>query len=296
MIAIMGAAGHTGRSVCEKLLAEGQRIRAIGRHARKLEDLRRRGAEIAVGDAGDAGFLASALRGTDAVYAMVPPDLTAPDIRAHYARFGDSIGEAAHAAGIRRMVFLSSLGADVSSGTGPILGLHDLEGRFTQLGLDLLILRPGYFYDNFYSVLGLIRHQGINGGAIEPEVPVPMTATCDIGAAAGEALSSGAFCGTTVCELLGPRDYTMAEATRILGERIGRPDLGYVRFADSDFASALAQMGFSGGMAAAFLEMSRAFNAGIVRSLQGRNERTTMPTSFEDFSLELADAYRSMQG
>src|SRR5437867_12780826 len=133
------------------------------------------------------------------------------------------------------MVFLSSLGGDLPGGTGPITGLHDLEERFKTLGVDLLVLRPGYFFENFYGLLGLIKQQGINGGALEPDVPLAMTATQDIGAAAADELSRSEFRGTSVRELLGPRDYTMAETTRILGEKIGRPDLKYVRFPDSDF-------------------------------------------------------------
>jgi uncharacterized protein YbjT (DUF2867 family) len=66
---------------------------------------------------------------------------------------------------------------------------------------------------------------GINGGAIEPEAPVAMTATQDIVAAAADELARGDFRGTSVRELLGPRDYTLSETTRILGEKIGKPDL-----------------------------------------------------------------------
>jgi uncharacterized protein YbjT (DUF2867 family) len=195
--------------------------------------------------------------------------------------------------GVRRVVFLSSLGAELSAGTGPIAGLHDVEERLKTLGVDLRILRPGYFYDNFFGNLALIKHQGINGGAIAPDVPFPMTDTGDIGAAAADELARGAFKGTSVRELLGPRDYTMREATRILGQKIGKPDLPYIQFPDGDFVGALTQAGFSPGIAASFVEMSHALSEGRVRSLQGRTPETTMPTPFEAFADRFAPAYRS---
>ena len=294
MITVMGASGNTGKVVAEKLLSAGEKIRVIARNAEHLKTLRERGAETFVGDALDAAFLTSAFRGAESAYAMVPPDYTQPDLRKYYARFGESIGKAARDSGIKRMVLLSSIGGELNEGTGPIAGLHDMEERFRKLGVDLLILRPGYFYDNFYSQLGLIKQQGINGGAIEPDVPVPMTATQDVGAAAADELSRNEFRGVTVRELLGPRDYTMVETTRILGEKIGKPDLKYIRFSDADFVGALLQLGISKGIADALVEMDHAISARVVRPLEGRNKRTTMPTSFETFADKLAAAYKAM--
>lgn len=293
MITVMGATGKTGGAAADRLLAAGKKIRAIGRSADRLQPLVKRGAEAAVGDANDLNFLASAFQGAEAVYAMVPPDYAQPDLRKYYNRLGETIEGALKRSGARRVVFLSSLGAELPEGTGPILGLHDLEERFRKLNLDLLILRPGYFYDNFYSSLGLIKHQGINGGATAPDVPIAMTAAQDIGAAAAEELAAGKFKGTVVRELLGPRDYTLAEATRIFGGKIGKPDLKYVQFPDADFAKALAGFGFSQGAANSFVEMAHAFNARKIRSQEGRNPRNTMPTTFETFADELAAAYRT---
>lgn len=294
MITVMGAAGNTGSVVAGNLLAAGKKIRVIGRSPERLRPHRERGAETAVGDAQDAAFLTSAFLGAESVYAMVPPDLTQSDLRKYYGRFGEAIERAVRGSGVRRMVFLSSLGGEQPGGTGPIAGLHDLEERFKALGLDLLILRPGYFYENFGGSLGLIKRMGINGGAIEPEAPVAMTATQDIGAAAADELARGDFRGTSVRELLGPRDYTLSETTRILGEKIGKPDLKYVRFSDAEFAGGLVQMGFPRGVADAFVEMAQAINAGKVRSLEGRNKRTTMSTPFETVAERLSAAYRAL--
>ena len=291
MIVLMGATGNTGKVAAEALLSRGEKVRVLGRDAKKLQPFVARGAEVAAGDAADPAFLARAFAGADAAYTLIPPDMRAPDFRAHQDRVGEATVQALRQSGVKRVVFLSSVGADLPAGTGPIVGLHAQEERLRGLGVDLLLLRPGYFFENLYASLPLIRHQGINGSAIAPEVKLSMIATRDIGAAAAAALAAKDFSGVQVRNLLGPRDYTMVEVTRILGAKIGKPDLAYVQFPYEAFGAALEQAGLTKDMARLYVEMSRAFNAGIVKPVGGRTPESTTPTPFESFASELAAAY-----
>jgi len=294
MIAVMGASGHTGRRVAELLVDSGEKVRALGRSKEKLAPLEKKGAEARTGDAQDARFLASAFQGADGVFTLIPPDARSTDYRALQDAQGQAIAEALRESGAGRVVFLSSIGADLPEGTGPIAGLHAHEARLRELsGVHTLILRPGYFFENFHETLGLIKHQGINGGAIAPDTAIPMIATRDIGDAASRALRERRFQGVAVQELLGPRDLTHAEATRILGARIGNPDLQYVQFPYDDFVKALVQSGLSENIASLYAEMARALNEGRVKSLEGRSPENTTKTRFEDFAVELEEAYRA---
>ncbi|MCX5732508.1 MAG: NAD(P)H-binding protein [Deltaproteobacteria bacterium] len=293
MIVLMGATGNTGKVAAEALLSRGEKVRVLGRDAKKLQPFAARGAEVAAGDAADPAFLARAFAGADTAYTLIPPDMRAPDFRAHQDRVGEATVQALRQSGVKRVVFLSSVGADLPAGTGPIVGLHAQEERLRGLGVDLLLLRPGYFFENLYASLPLIRHQGINGSAIAPEVKLSMIATRDIGAAAAAALAAKDFSGVQVRNLLGPRDYTMVEVTRILGAKIGKPDLAYVQFPYEAFGAALEQAGLTKDMARLYVEMSRAFNAGIVKPVGGRTPESTTPTPFESFASELAAAYEA---
>jgi uncharacterized protein YbjT (DUF2867 family) len=291
MIAVMGASGHTGRRVAELLLDSGEKVRALGRSREKLAPLEKKGAEVRTGDARDARFLASAFQGVDGAFTLIPPDARSNDYRALQDAQGQAIADALRESGARSVVFLSSVGADLPAGTGPIAGLHAQEKRLSELrGVDALVLRPGYFFENFYETLGLIKHQGINGGAIAADVAIPMIATRDIADAAARALHERRFQGVSVRELLGPRDLSHAEATRILGARIGKPDLRYVQFPYDDFVQALVQSGLSENVASLYAEMARALNEGKVRSLEGRRPENTTKTRFEDFVVELEEA------
>lgn len=293
MIAVMGASGNTGRGVTEALLARGDKVRALARDAGKLAPLAARGAEVVAGDAADATFLTRAFTGAEAVYTLIPPDPRAPDFRAYQDRIGEATARALRDARVPRVVFLSSVGADVPSGNGPIAGLHAQEARLRALGVDVLMLRAGYFFENLHATLPLVKHQGINGGALGPDVRIPMIATRDIGAAAAAAIGGRDFTGVAIRELLGPRDLGMAEATRILGRAIGKPDLAYVQFPYEAFEAALVQAGLSQDLARLYGEMSRGFNEGRLRPVAPRSAASTTPTTLESFAEELAAAYRA---
>jgi uncharacterized protein YbjT (DUF2867 family) len=280
--------------IVEEALQRGEKVRALGRSAERLAPLRAHGAEVMAGDANDVGYLARAFAGADAVYTLIPPDPKAPDFRATQDRLGEATVRALRESGVRSVAFLSSLGADLASGNGPIAGLHAQEERLKALGVqNLLFLRAGYFFENHLATLQLIKQQGVNGGALAPDLPMAMVATRDIGKLAANALLARDFRGVVIQEILGPRDLTMAEATRIIGERIGKPDLRYVQLGYDDFQKNLVQMGLSPSIAGLYTEMVRAFNEGRIRSVQGRNPQNTTPTTFESFAAEIAAAYNA---
>jgi uncharacterized protein YbjT (DUF2867 family) len=231
----------------------------------------------------------------DGAFTLQPPNPTAADYPARQASEGEAIAKAIAASGVKHVVALSSVGADRPSGTGPIAGLHAQEERLKRLtGVNVLVLRPGFFFENFFAVLPLIEHQGINGGAIAGATPLPMIATQDIGDAAARALAARDWTGFQVRELLGPRDLTHDEATRIIGAGIGKPGLPYVRFPYADYAASLVQAGLSKSMADLYAEMSKAFDDGLVVSVEGRNAANTTPTTFETFvATALAPALRA---
>ncbi len=291
MITIMGATGHTGKAIAEKLLAAGVKVRVLGRAQDKLKALVEQGAEAAVGDAADAAWLTRAFRGADAVYTLIPPNMAAPDFRAYQDQLGAATAQAVKDSGVGHVVFLSSIGADKHEGTGPIAGLHAQEKRLRESGANVLALRPTYFMENHFATLGLIKHQGINGGALAPDLAFPQVATRDIADRAAEALRKRDWSKFTVREILGPRDLSMREATSIIGGRIGKPDLAYVQFPYDDFAKSLVGMGISASLAGQYAEMAKAFNEGVIRSVEGRTPANTTPTTFEAFADILAGAY-----
>jgi len=225
---------------------------------------------------------------------MIPPDVTSPDPLAYAARVVDALGRALENSSVEYVVALSSIGADKSDGTGPVLGLHEMEKRLQRIsGLNTLLLRAGYFMENTLAQIGAIRSRGITAGPLRADLKLPMIATQDIGAAAAKALLTPDFKGCQVRELLGQRDLTMTEAARVIGKAIGSPSLTYTQLADRDMRPMLLAMGFFPAMAGLLLEMSAGLNSGHMRALEQRSPRNTTPTSYEAFvAEELAPRYK----
>lgn len=277
------------------LLAAGEPVRVIGRERVRLGPLAAKGAEPWPGDIGDSAFLEKAFSGARGAFILIPPRYDAPDVREYQNRIGTSLVTALAKSRVPRVVALSSIGAHLTEGTGPILGLHDLESRLSALKeAEVVCLRPAYFMENLLWSIPLIRNQGINGSPIRPDVPIPMIATEDIAAATARLFIEGIFHGHAVRYLLGPRDLTMTEATRILGEAIGKPGLRYVQFSEEDARKSMAGAGMSGSVLDSMLEMQRGFNAGIIRPTRARSAESTTPTTLERFSKSsFAHAYRA---
>lgn len=294
LVTITGATGHIGGAIAERLLKAGHKVRAVGRSSDKLAPLTAKGAEARVGDQADTGFLTEAFTGADAVFAMIPPNPAAPDLRAEQRNFATAIKEAVEAADVKRVVALSSLGAEHSSGTGPIAGLHEFETILKAVpNLGIVALRPTYFMENFLYSIPMIKNAGFNGGFVLAATTIPMIATRDIAVVAAEYLAEPVFEGMTVRELLGPKDHTFAEATWILGTAIGKPDLAYVDLSKEDYKNGLLDAGFSESAADTYIEMEKAFNDGLVKRTSERNAENTTPTTLEEFARDtFAPAYK----
>jgi len=284
MYVVLGATGNTGSVISNSLLLKGEKVRVVGRDAARLERFVRKGAEAFTANVSDAAALTKAFTGARAAYLMVPPSMTSQDYRADQERESNAIAKAVKESGLQYAVNLSSYGAHVPEGTGPIAGLHSSEQKLNAIsGLNVLHLRAAYFMQNNLAAIGMIHGMGIFGHALLPDLKLPMIATRDIGDYAAQRILNLDFSGKQTRELLGERDLSMNEATAVIARGIGKPELRYVQFPYEQVQQVLMQMGIAPKSAALFIEMYKAINAGVVAPQESRAPENTTPTSFEKF-------------
>jgi uncharacterized protein YbjT (DUF2867 family) len=286
---ILGASGNTGSIIADSLLSKGKKVRVVGREAARLQRFVRKGAEAFTGDVSDAVALTKAFRGARAAYLMLPPITSRED----QERESDAIAKAVTESGLRYAVHLSSYGAHVPEGTGPVTGLHSSEQKLNVIGgLNVLHLRAAYFMENNLAAIGMIQERGIFGHALLPDLKLPMTATRDVGDYAAQRVLELDFSGKQTRELLGERDVSMAEATAIIARGIGKPDLRYVQFPYDQVQQVLEQMGMAPKKAGVYIEMFKAINTGVLAAQEPRSRENTTTTSFEEFVQDVfAPAY-----
>lgn len=284
MYVILGATGNTGKIVAETLLDSGQKVRVVGRNKGRLEGFTVLGADVFEANVADSAALTTAFTGARAVYALVPPNMVSSDYRAEQDAASASIAKALEASGVTHVVALSSFGADKADKTGPVAGLHVMEERFSQIPkLNALFLRAGYFMENLLAQPGIIKSFGMMAGPVNGDLALPMIATYDIAAAAAEALTKLDFTGHQTRELLGQRDLTYSQMSKIIGAAIGTPNLAYVQLPNEQVIQAMTGMGMSKNMATLICEMSDALNSGHMRALEPRSAANTTATQFEQF-------------
>jgi uncharacterized protein YbjT (DUF2867 family) len=292
MFVITGATGNIGSRAAQILLEQGEKVRVVGRDAAKLDRLVAMGGEAAVGDLLDETFLTRAFAGAHGVFAMIPPNVMAHDFRDYQNRVGAVIAAAIAKAGVRHVVNLSSQGADLAEGTGPILGLRDQEARLDRLeGVQVLHLRPTYFMENLLSTIPLIHRAGIAGSPVRGDRKFAMIATRDIASHLAARLVCRDFSGKRVQDLLGERDLSLNEAFTVIGRSIGKPDLKYVQFSPGDTAHGMKEMGLGEDFIRLYLEMSSALNDGLFAVDRPRNRANTTPTTIEEFAGTFTQAF-----
>lgn len=274
MFTIAGVTGRVGSVAAARLLAEGRPVRALVRDAVKGRAWSQRGADVAVVDLGDRDRLADALRGTDGFFTLLPFDLTVTDFRADARRLVASIAGAVADSGVPHVVALSSAGADLAEGTGPIVALHLLEEELRATGTVVSAIRPGHFQEKVADVLDAARYQGIHPSFGSADVPRPMVATRDVGEVAAEALLHPPASSEAV-DLEGPA-YSERDVARALGAALGRP-LQVVEIPQAGWVDALVEAGFSRHIAEVLSGLYDADERGVLRPRGDRRVRCSTP-------------------
>lgn len=283
MYVLLGSSGQITSQLARLLLGAGHPVRVVGRDRRALAPLAQAGAELAVGDPGDAAFLGRAFAGATAAYTMIPPCYAAPDMRAAQDRIGAAIAQALHHARLPRVVNLSSVGAELREGTGPIAGLHAQEQRLSGVA-GLLHLRPGAFMENQLSALQAVARAGVLPGLEAADVPMPWVATRDVAAVAAHELTEPGRNGVLV--LHAPHHATPREVAAILGEAIGQPAMPYVRSSPDDVRPLLLAQGFSSDAVDQLEALARWLSTAAIASVSAAPV-AIQPTPWEVFAREV---------
>lgn len=273
MYVVAGATGRVGSVTAGDLLAAGAPVRALVRRSSDAEAWRARGAEAYELVLSDRAALGEALRGATGLFVLLPFDLTVDDLDEHADTLIVAIAGAVLDQRVPHVVMLSSGGADLADGTGPISGLHRLEQALLATGTTLTALRSGHFQEKVADVIGAARGAGVfplcAGSA---DLPIPMIATRDIGVMAARALLSPPATSEVV-DISGP-SYSEREVAAKLGTALGR-NLHVVMLPEEDWAGAMIDAGFRPHIAESLAELYRADEQGLLAPRGDRSLRAT---------------------
>lgn len=291
-IAVTTPTGNIGKVVTDELLKAGADVTLIARHPEKVQAFVDRGATVVQGSQDDKEFVIQATRGMDALFWLIPPDYASTDLRGFQNRIGEAGAAAIQANAIPRVVFLSSVGAHIPSGTGPVTGLYDVERLLEGVATHITHLRPSYFFENFLMQLEPIKSMGKIFLPVSGATRLAMIGTTDIGKATARRILDTTWTGKSVLGLLGPADLSFDEAAAAIGRGIGR-EVTHIQVSEDQARQAIRAMGLSEHVTEVFLELERSIESGLLRPAESRTSETTTPTTLEEFA---RDVIRPMIG
>jgi uncharacterized protein YbjT (DUF2867 family) len=284
MLLVTGPTGHVGRELARELDTLGPTFRVLVRDPARAAGLPDRARRV-TGDLDDPATLAPALDGVTGLFLLVPGTGLAHTAHAVAA---------AKAAGVRRIVYLSSYA--VIGDPVPAMGRWHLERErlIRASGIPATFLRPTGFMTNTFDWLPTLREGGYVLDPVGPGRAAPID-PADIAAVAAAALTRDGHAGQEYL-LTGGEALTVAEQATILARAAGceievRPvatPAEAVRFryphgAPPDLAAALAEG----------ITRMRADTTGVrsdtVHRLLGRPPRT-----FADWCARNAPAFASL--
>lgn len=272
---------NIGRVLTQRLLASGDhKVTVISRDPSKIADLQ--GAIVAKGSFEDAATLKAAFEGADTLFWLTPPNYR-PDFEAWAQDAATLAASAAKAAGIDRVVVLSSVGAQHAEGNGPVDALHRVEGVFTRAGFSSVgIMRPANFMENLFFSADTIKNASAVFGPTPGDIKVPWVATRDIGARAAQIIEDTSWSGVKHFGVHGPADVSWDEVVAHLSHVLGR-QIAYVQVGLEDVRAGMLEAGMPEFVADMFVELYDGGLKGTMAAAEPRDASTTTPTTVQTF-------------
>jgi uncharacterized protein YbjT (DUF2867 family) len=290
---ITGSLGHISKPLSQKLINAGHDVVIISSKESNRTAIEKLGAKAAIGSVEDVAFLTRSFAGADAAYTMVPPNFAATNWKEWIGQIGRNYADAIKANQIKYVVNLSSVGAHLPDGCGPVSGLYKAEQSLNTLkDVKIKHLRPSYFFNNLLANVGLVKQMDIMGSNFgDVEEKIVLADTSDITDVAFEELSTLQFSGHSV-RYIASDERSSDEVAKIIGSAVGKPALPWVVFTNEQSKAGMLQAGLPEEITKNYVEMGDALHSGRMMEDYWKNHPSTLgKVKLEDFARTFASVY-----
>jgi uncharacterized protein YbjT (DUF2867 family) len=236
MIIVTGATGRLGRETIERLLERvpAEQVGASVRDVEKARDLADRGVRVRRGDFADPVSLAHAFEGATQILIVSASSIGEDLLRLHRGAI-----DAAKAAGARRVLYTSHMGANPSSVFPPMPDHAATEEMLRASGVPFTSLRNGFYASTTAALVAAALQSGAL--AVPEDGPVSWTSHADLAEATAITLAEETFDGITP-GLTGGEAIDMAGVAALASELSGRP-IKHVVVPDAEFRAGVVSRG-----------------------------------------------------
>ena len=298
-IVLTGSLGNIGKRLAPALVQTGHAVTVISSNPDRRTDIETIGAKAAIGIMQDVDFLAHTFNGADIVYLMETMEAVGDsfdksvDFIVQITRIGQCYKQAIEQSGVKKVVHLSSIGANMETDNGILLFHHNVEQLLRQLPEDVAIkfIRPVGFYINMLSFIPAIKNQGAIISNYGGDTKEPWVSPIDIAAVVAEEMNTP-FDGRTV-RYVASDEVSPNEIATALGEAIGKPDLQWKVIPDEQLLNNWLRIGFNEQVARGFVELQASQGNGKLYEDYYRHRPTLGQIKLAQFANDFAVAYHN---
>lgn len=304
-IVVTGSLGNISKPLTVALVQDGHAVTVISSKPEKQKNIEDLGATAAIGSMEDIKFLASTFTGADAVYCMIPLSFTDPNYGGYMRRIANNYLQALKQTRVKRVVVLSGWAAD-------LVNDENVEGVFDELtDTSITVMRPAYFYSNFYFSIDMIKGKGLIGtfltlrhfglmallrgkrgllmGNFGGDDRIVFVSPKDIADAVVEELLT--IPEKTTIRYVGSEEMTCNEAAKIIGTAIGKPWLKWVLITDKQMLQGLKMAKMPQQLAEGMVEMQAAMHSGATLKNFHKSKPQMGKVKLKEFAAEFAAVY-----
>jgi len=253
MYVILGASGQVGSAIVDHLLAKKLAVKAIIHNPEKASEIKKKGAEVAVADAMDLNSLIDAFQGGDTLFVLTPETGKNKDVLGETKTILENYHKAIRQSSIKKVVGLSSIGAQYDKGTGNLLMSHMLEHAFKDLDIPQVFVRPAYYYSNWLAQLPEVKKSGTLPTFYPTDLTIPMISPMDVATFIGDVLVKDDE--SKIYEIVGPEKLSSDDIAKAFSVVL-KKDVKAKQIPRENWDVTLQNIGFSPDARKNFIEMT----------------------------------------
>jgi uncharacterized protein YbjT (DUF2867 family) len=253
---VVGASGQVGSAIVENLVSRNEPVTAVIRNPDKRKELEQfQNISIEVADAFDLPALTKAFKNGTSVLLLTPDDPESNNVMSDTKTMLGNYKKAIEGSQIKKIVGLSSMGAQLETNSGSLKMSYMLEHHFADLNIQKIFVRPAYYYSNWIESLAAVQDEGVLPTFFPVDLKMPMISPLDVAKFIAELMSSPVE-GEPIFEIEGPTWYSSRDVANAFGKVLNR-NVVPQQIPREDWWKTIKQFGFSDDVTKNFVEMTQ---------------------------------------
>ena len=281
---ILGASGQVGGAVVANLIEKGEPVKGVIRDSKKAADIEKQGATVTVADAFDLPALTEAFKDGTTLFVLTPESGESKDVLGDTKKILENYRKAVETSPIKKVVGLSSMGAQYSEGTGNLLMSYMLEHAFDGMDIKTTFIRPAYYFSNWLMYLDVVKEKGVMPTFFPVDLAIPMISPLDAGKNAADIITMEGTAGK-IYELKGPILYSSKDVASAFAVALGK-EVTAIQTPRDEWGAALQGVGFSEDAINNFIDMTTAVVEGKLKDETTGVTTLTGKTTLQQYILD----------